>query len=86
MNKIKKYLIRQTFSETSIEDSEAWKSLKKMTFLEFLYQVGMFNEQKPLSKCNQGEIENAKERYFDAISVSVKGTGTMILKREVKPD
>ena len=82
--KIKKYLIRQTFSESTIESSESWSLLKKMNFLEFLYDVGMFDEEKGLKEYDQVEINKAIARYCNAISASVKGRGVIILKREVK--
>jgi hypothetical protein len=84
LNKIKKYLIRQTFTEESLETLESWKKMQKMTFLEFIFQVGMFEEEKLLSEYNQIEIDKAIDRYCNAISVGVKGTGTVVLKREVK--
>jgi hypothetical protein len=84
LSKIKKYLIRQTFTEENLESSENWKKLKQLTFLDFIFQVGMFEEEKPLSEYTQIEINNASERYRNAISAGVKGTGTVVLKREVK--
>ena len=49
LRKITKYLIRQTLCDFNLEESEKWKTLKQMTFLEILYKVGMFKERKPLS-------------------------------------
>ena len=55
-----------------------------MSFLDFLYHVGMFLNAKPLSKYTKEEIAAAKQRYLDALSVGIKGTGAVIMKREVK--
>ena len=55
-----------------------------MTFLEFLYKAGMFTERKQLSSYSEHEIKEAKSRYYDAISTCIKGTGMVLLKREVK--
>ena len=55
-----------------------------MAFIDFLYYAGMFLETKPISTYSKEEIEAAKSRYENAISVSIKGTGAVILKREVK--
>ena len=84
LNKIKKYLIRQTFTESPLESSENWNHLEKMNFLEFLFEVGMFEAEQDSANFDENDINNAKERYYNAISVSVKGTGSVFLKREVK--
>ena len=84
LNKIKKYLIRQTFTESRLESSENWNHLEKMNFLEFLFEVGMFEAEQDSANFDENDINNAKERYYNAISVSVKGTGSVFLKREVK--
>ena len=80
--KIRKYLIRQTCSENN--DSEAWEKLKKMSFNEFLVEVGMLIEDKPLIKCSVQEIKQARQRYIEALSVSVRGTGSVLIRREPK--
>ena len=82
--KIVKFLVRQTYSDNSMEDSESCRWLKSLTFLEFLYEVGMFKETKPLSSFDEKEIQAAKQRYYDAISCSIKGTGLVFLKRDMK--
>ena len=58
--------------------------MKEMTFLEFLYKVGMFTERKSLLSYSENEIKEAKIRYHNALSTSIKGTGMVLLKREVK--
>ena len=83
LKRIKKFLLRQTHSLTSVDASENWKKLKEMSFLEFLYAVGMFEVLKPLASYTTLEVEEAIQRYYDALSFSVKGTGGVFLKREV---
>ena len=83
LKRIKKFLLRQTYSLTSVDVSENWKKLQKMTFLEFIYEVGMFKVLKPLESYTTMEIEQAIQRYYDALSFSVKGTGAVFLKRKV---
>ena len=84
LNKIRKFLIRQTCTVESFETSDKWKKMKEMDFIQFLYEVGMFHEEKKLADYDQGDINNAKERYCEALSMDVRGTATIILKREVK--
>jgi hypothetical protein len=67
-----------------LEESESWKVLKQLTFLEFIQKAGMFSKNKSVSDYTKEEIEEARSRYFNAISTSVKGTGMVLLKREVK--
>ena len=83
LKKIKKFLTRQTYSETDVDQSESWKKLKSMSFLEFLQEVGMFHESKPLTSYTSVQIEKAIDRYYKALSMSMKGTGAVFLKRRV---
>jgi hypothetical protein len=85
LKKIKKFLIRQSFSETSKhEETEEFQKLKSLSFLEFLFEVGMFVKEKKLEGYSEHEKMNAYNRYLDALSASVKGTGSVFLKRETK--
>ena len=84
LKKIKKYLLRQTYSETSLDQSESWKSMKKQSFLQFLFEVGMFQVLKPLANYTTVEIEEAIQRYHNALGCSLKGTGGVFLKRKVE--
>lgn len=54
-----------------------------MNFWEFLYEVGMFKENKSLAMFTGQEKENAKLRYMNAISAGIQGSASVILKREV---
>ena len=82
--KIRKYLIRQTYSPGKIDENENWIKLKELSFLEFLREVRMFEKDKEISMYSESEIANAKKRYIDALSVSVKGTGAIFLRRNTK--
>ena len=44
----------------------------------------MFNYEKELNACSHEEIEAAKVRYYNALSISIRGTGSVFLKRKVK--
>jgi len=83
LNKIIKYLIRQTIDDKPSQ-SFVMTKWKNMTFLEFLYEVGMFQQNKFLEYMTEDEIVAAKDRYLKALSASVQGNATVILKREVR--
>ena len=85
LKKIKKFLIRQSFSESSThEETEEFQKLKSLSFFEFLYEVGMFEKEKKLERYSEQEKHFAYNRYLNALSASVKGTGSVFLKRETK--
>ena len=64
LEKIVKFLIRQTYSDTEIKDLESWKNLQGMDFWTFLREVGMFETVKLLTEYSDEEKTKAKERYF----------------------
>ena len=84
LNKIIKFLIRQTYCEQPSNESDSWKTLKTMNFYEFLHSVGMFIEDKPIEEYSETEKQKAKCRYLDALSAAVQGSAMLVLKREVK--
>ena len=84
LDKIIKFLVRQTYTVKKIEDHQGWKNLQGLDFWQFLYEVGMFKENKPLKFCTEPEKVEAKSRYLNAISASVQGSAAVILKRKVK--
>ena len=81
--KIKKFLIRQTTTENN-EETEELKSFNEMTFLQYLFEVGMFENDKPIEKLTESEKDEAYRRYLNALSVSVRGTGSVFLQRLTK--
>jgi hypothetical protein len=55
-----------------------------MSFNEFLVEVGMLEEDKPFNQCSEQDIKLARKRYLEALSVSVRGTGAVFIKRSPK--
>ena len=53
--KIRKYLMRQTFSED--KESKARVKLMNLSFKEFLFEVGMVNEDKCFDECSEDDME-----------------------------
>jgi hypothetical protein len=85
LKKIKKYLIRQSHAQdNSMEESVSFKQLKSQTFLQFLHEVGMFSTDKQIENYTSAEKDCAYQRYINALSASIKGTGSVFLKRETK--
>jgi hypothetical protein len=60
------------------------KKFNNLTFIQFLYQVGMFSEDKKLEEYSEEEKNVAYERYIKALSASIRGTGSVFLKRDTK--
>jgi hypothetical protein len=83
LKKIKKFLIRQTYSESK-EESEQFKTFKKSTFFQFLFDVGMFEGGKNIENLSIKEKTDGYQRYLNALSASVRGTGAIFLKRNPK--
>ena len=81
--KIRQFLIRQTYSENKGE-SENFKEFKKLTFIQFLFDVGMFGEKKTIETLSNEEKMHGYERYINALSISIRGTGAIFLKRNPK--
>ena len=85
LQKIRKYLIRQTYTEDSpIGETAAFSLFKNFSFIQFLHEVGMFELDKKLEHYSEKEKEAAYERYMNALSASIKGTGSVILRRDTK--
>ena len=76
-------MIRQTYSENK-DESERCKAFKTTTFYEFLFNVGMFKEGKRVEQLSNTDKRIGYQRYIDALSVSVRGTGAIFLKRNPK--
>ena len=83
--KIRKFLIRKTHSEdSSLEESFELKQFNNLSFIQFLHKVGMFSEDKNLETYTKEEKKFAYERYLNALSASIRGTGSIFLKRNTK--
>ena len=83
--KIKKFLIRKTHSEdSSLGESFELQQFNNLSFIQFLHEVGMFSEDKSLERYTNKEKNLAYERYMRALSASIRGTGSIFLKRNTK--
>ena len=76
--KIRKYLLRLTHAE-DFKESDRWKSFIKLTFNEFLYEIGMVKDGKDAN--DMEALKEAKTRYINALRCEVKSSGMVILKR-----
>ena len=82
LKKIKNFLIRITVENDSNEDRKRYEQFKNWSFLEFLYEVGMFEKLKDrIDSYSHEEKKIALNRYLDALSASVRGSGKVFLKR-----
>ena len=79
LRKIRKYLLRQSCGHQ--ENSENWNKLKILKYWEFLYEVGMFEDEKSLEQFTELERQKAKTRYLNALTASIRGSGAVFLRR-----
>ena len=61
---------------------EKVEKFKSLTFYEFLFEVGMFQEGKLQS--NKKDQAEAKERYLTALRFEIKSSGMLLLKRTTR--
>ena len=80
--KIRKFLLRQSYGHH--EDSYSWCQLKSLGFWQFLYEVGMFKDDKEFKQYSDTERQEARKRYLNAISFSIRGSGAVFLRRGTK--
>ena len=66
LKKIKKFLIRQSYN-CEKDYKSSFLALKRMTFLEFLYESGMFERSASLDDFTNSEKKKAYDRYINAI-------------------
>ena len=71
---IRKYL------ERTCRDEVLLKKLEQMNFWEFLYDLGMY-DKKASSWEDEKYQDSARKRYLNAISVNIKGTASIFMKR-----
>ena len=55
-----------------------------LDFWKFLYEVGMFEDVKEFEQYTDLEKQEARMRYLNAITASIRGSGAVFLKRETK--
>ena len=76
--KIRKYLLRFSHEMSDMDPAKVEK-FKGLTFYDFLYVVGMYEEgQNPSNKVFQ---QKAKERYLTALRCEIKSSGFLLIKR-----
>ena len=80
LRKIRKFLLRQTNGRQ--ENSASWAKFKSLSFREFLHEVGMFETEKDPKLYTESEKQIAKARYINALTASIRGTGSVFLKRQ----
>ena len=79
--KIRKYLLRFSHEMSDMDPAKVEK-FNRLTFYEFLYEVGMFEDgQDPTNKVFQ---QIAKERYLTALRCEIKSSGFLLIKRTTK--
>ena len=79
--KIRKYLLRFSHEMSDMDPAKVEK-FNRLTFYEFLYEVGMFEDgQDPSNKVFQ---QIAKERYLTALRCEIKSSGFLLIKRTTK--
>ena len=81
LKKIRKFLLRQSYGHK--ENSLSWNNLKSLDFWQFLFEVGMFANDKNFHEFTELEKKNAKKRYLNALKTNIKGAGAVFLKRNV---
>ena len=79
--KIRKYLLRFSH-EMSDMDPVKVEKFKSLTFYEYLYEVGMFEEGQHSS--NKVFQQQAKERYLTALRCEIKSSGFLLIKRSTR--
>ena len=79
--KIRKYLLRIT-QEMGEMDAEKVEQFKSLTFFEFLYEVGMFEDGE--SQSDTVSQQKAKERYLTALRCEIKSSGYLLIKRTTR--
>ena len=82
MRKVKTFLLRQTNGYQ--QNSENWNNFNHMNFWEYLFEVGMFKKDQDLQNFTDAERNDARTRYINALSASIKGSGKIFLKRNPK--
>ena len=77
---IKAYLIRRTHFFESKTQENIWLAFEKMTFDEFLQDLGML-ENIASDKTDSEKMEIGRKRYFNALRTGIKSNGQMFLLR-----
>ena len=76
--------IRQTYLDEEFPEENQMDQLTRMSFIEFLYEVGMFDKHMDYEDIEDTDIRKAKQRYLSALSSGIKGNAVIFVKRELK--
>ena len=76
--KIRKFLLRLSH-EMGDMDPDRVEKFKSMSFYEFLYEVGMFQDGESIA--NTSHQQKAKKRYLTALRCEIKSSGYLLLRR-----
>ena len=81
LKKIKQFLIKINHPDEEMNNTNR-KNFKDWTFVEFLFEVGMFEKTKEHVEDYSNEEKNkALCRYINALSASVRGSGSVFMQR-----
>ena len=61
------------------KNTEKWKNFQKLSFDQFLYEVGMMDAKININ--DDKAMERARSRYLNALRCEVKSSGIVVLKR-----
>ena len=78
--KVRNFLLRLT-SPSDFQSSEQWEKFKSLSFAEFLYTVGMYDDNVDFVETDKHSFLKAKQRYLEALRCEVKSTGYILLER-----
>ena len=81
--KIRKYLLRLTH-QNHFDETEEWQKFLEMSFCQFLYAVGMYENVEKFDENDKESFAKAKLRYMTALRYEVKSTGLVLLERSNK--
>lgn len=82
--KVRRFLLRLT-NRRHYQESAQWQHFLEMSFNEFLFAVGMFeDEDKTFPENDEKKIKKARDRYLTALRSEVKSTGYIALARTGK--
>lgn len=78
--KVRKYLLRLT-NTPDYKTSTEWREFQSMSFAQFLFAVGMYEDNAVFEDEDEESFKKAQERYFTALRCDVKSTGYILLER-----
>ena len=82
-HKIRKFLLRLT-NPSNFEQTAEWEEFLQMSFRQFLYAVGMYENDTHFDESDRDSFEKARSRYMNALRTEVRSTGYVLLERSTK--